>query len=427
MVNFRLDLNEVVPAAKDSRAHGAGPRYLLDELVARELSALLAGGRGRPAAPGLPIPERSPSPRGTAHRVGGVARMAPVVMLGALLLGAAGSQAVAATCAPADHGPILIRSDRDFTSANGVSSGSGTAADPYVFSNLKLNDLSPGYGLKVDNSRGGVTKFFNVDCVQSIFLTAPPKGATLIWLVGVRSATRISNLSANSGEDVASTGIRLDSSGNVTMDTLSINKFGVDGVQLNGSDHITILHSKLKAMRNGVSILNSHDISMGDPCDLSAANGTCNDFTYDDGRGIFVQNSYNVAAQYTKTNADDSGGILLDGAGTFSVTLVNGVASGNGPICPQSGGVPTGDKVDTFAGIAVTNGAHDVNVKGYTINGNTLDITNGGNGLYTNPCTGLTETLKGQPTPPGGGGLDFNGNCYHTEFGFFPVPASSCP
>ena len=262
--------------------------------------------------------------------------------------------------------------------------------------------------------------------MQSSFQNAPPKGARLIWIVGVHTTTRISDISANSGEDVASDGTQLDSSSNITLDNLSINKFGHDGVQINSSDHITILHSKLKAMHNGVTVQSSHDISMGDPCDLTAQSGTCNEFTYDDGRGIYVNNSYNVQVQYTKTNADDTGGILLDGSGTFLVTLTNGTASGNGPICPQSGGVPTGDKVDTIAGIAITNGAHDINVKGYTINGNTRDLTNVGDGLYINPCTGLTEMLNGRSTSPGGSGLDLNGNCYHTEFGFFPVPTSSC-
>ncbi len=306
------------------------------------------------------------------------------------------------------HAPITIKADRDFTAANGVVSGDGSAGNPYLISNVKLNDLTPGYGLKVDNSKGGVTKYFNIQCVQSSFQTAPPKGARLIWVVGVHETTRISDVSANSGEDAASDGTQLDSSSNITLDNLSINKFGHDGVQLNSSDHITILHSKLKTLRNGVTVNSSHDISMGDPCDLTAPD------------------TYNIQVQYTKTNADDTGGILLDGSGTFSVTLTNGVASGNGPICPQSGGVPTGDKVDTIAGIAITNGAHDINVKGYTINGNTRDITNGGDGMYVNPCTGLTEMLNGRNTSPGGGGLDLNGNCYHTEFGFFPVPTSSC-
>src|SRR2546426_12273071 len=98
------------------------------------------------------------SGRGSVRRENGGRRLAPVVFLAALAGVAAPSRAQAATCAPVDHGPILISSDGDFTAANGVASGSGTAADPYVFNNLKLNDLTPGYGLKVDNSRGRVDR-----------------------------------------------------------------------------------------------------------------------------------------------------------------------------------------------------------------------------------------------------------------------------
>jgi hypothetical protein len=85
---------------------------------------------------------------------------------------------------------------------------------------------------------------------------------------------------------------------------------------------------------------------------------------------------------------------------------------------------------DTEAGIAVTNGAHDIAVHGYTIqaNGNGaggfFDIMNGGNGQWMNPCTQEITTLRA--TPPGGANLDFSGNCYHFEFGFNPVPASTC-
>ncbi|TLZ79503.1 MAG: hypothetical protein E6K07_03595, partial [Methanobacteriota archaeon] len=100
--------------------------------------------------------------------------------------------AAAAGCTPAHHGPILIQADSDFTHANGVVSGSGTAADPYLFANLQLKDLNPGYGLKVDNSKGKITKLFNIDCVQSNWTNAPPNGATLIWIVKVRAVTTIS-------------------------------------------------------------------------------------------------------------------------------------------------------------------------------------------------------------------------------------------
>ena len=76
-------------------------------------------------------------------------------------------------------------------------------------------------------------------------------------------------------------------------------------------------------------------------------------------------------------------------------------------------------KTDIISGIAIINGAHDINVKDYTIQGDAhYDIMNGGDGKYLNRCTGLVENLS--ITPPGGANLDMNGNCYSTQFGFDP-------
>jgi hypothetical protein len=349
-----------------------------------------------------------------------------LILLSTLAVSIAPRPVAAATCNPGPHGPILIQRDADFTSANGVVSGSGTADDPFLLANVQLKDLSPGYGLKVDNSKGTITKSFNIDCVQSNWTTAPPSGAVLLWIVKVHAYTAITRVDANSGEAGGSVAIRIDGSSSIVLDKESINKFGSDGVQLNASDHITVIESKLKAFGNGLTISGSHDITVGQPCTLGSA--TCNDFTYDDGRGLFVHDSYKILVQYTITAADDSGGILLDGRGTHDVTLLNGDATANGPICPA--GSPTGLVTDTEAGIAVTNGAHDIAVHGYTIqaNGNGaggfFDIMNGGNGQWMNPCTHEITTLRA--TPPGGANLDFSGNCYHFEFGFNPVPASTC-
>jgi len=353
--------------------------------------------------------------------------MVVLVASWALALSVGVGPAAATGCAPAHHGPILIQRDSDFTLANGVVSGSGTAADPYLFANLQLKDLSPGYGLKVDNSKGKITKFFSIDCVQSNWTNAPPKGATLIWIVKVRTATTISRVSANAGEAGGSVGIRIDGSNSIVLTDESINKFGSDGVRVTDSDQITVIRSKLKAMGNGLSLVDSHDITVGQTCTLVNGNG-CNEFTYDDGRGILVENSFNVLVVYTITNADDTGGVLLDGSGTYNVTLLNGKATADGPIC--EGGVPTGEVVDTISGIAVTNGAHDVAVHGYTINANGdgfggyFDIMNGGNGGWMNPCTLESTTFRA--TPGGGANLDFSGNCYHIEFGFDPAPTPAC-
>ncbi len=351
------------------------------------------------------------------------------VLVALLALGfAAIPKASAASCNPVPHGPILVRGDSGFTAANGVISGGGTSTDPYLIANLQLNDLTPGYGLKVDNSKGGISKFFNIKCIQSSFTESAPSGSVLIWLVNIHTATTISTSSSNSGRAGGSVAVELDSSSSITLNNLSINKFGADGILLNGSDHITIVNTKSKSSTNGLRVVNSHDLTIGQVCTTASGSG-CDELTYDDGRGLFIENSFNIQVLYTITAADDTGGVLLDGSGTYSVTMTNGVASGNGPICPS--GTPTGEKVDTIAGIAVTNGAHDINVKGYTINANGdgfggfFDIMNGGNGGYLNPCNGQITSFK-KATPPGGANLDFNGNCYHLEFNFNPVPTTTC-
>ncbi len=350
-----------------------------------------------------------------------------IVLLAALTLSVGVRPAAAAGCSPVPHAPILIQSNADFTKANGVVSGSGTASNPYLIANLQLKDLSPGYGLKVDNSKGKITKFFNISCVQSNWSTAPPAGAVLVWIVKTHTAATISGVEANSGQAGGSFGILLDGVSAIVLDNESIDKFGADGVRVTSSDHITVLESKLKAFQNGLTLLNSHDITIGHPCNMQSGNG-CNDFTYDDGRGLYIGNSYNILAVNTITAADDTGGILLDGSGTYNVTLLDGDATANGPICPS--GSPTGLVVDTISGIAVTNGAHDIQVHGYAINANGdgyggfFDIMNGGNGGWFNPCNGQITRLKA--TPPGGANLDFSGNCYHFEFGFNPIPTSTC-
>ncbi len=348
-----------------------------------------------------------------------------LILVSGMLLAVASS-----TCNSVPHEPILITSNSDFTLANGVVSGSGTANDPYLISNWQINNLIPGYAIKVDNSKGKITKFFKIRCIQSNFERLLSAGAKFIWIVNVHTPTTVSDVQGNSLDAPGVLGVQLDSSSNITLDGLSLNRIGSDGVLLNSSDHINIIHSKLKSDGAGLRIVNSNNISIGSPCNL--ATGTdCNEFTYDDKRGIWINNSRDIIVQYTITSADDGGGIVVDGKDSYNVTLVNGTASGNGPICRinQSTGTrePTGPKIDFISGIAIINRAHNINVKGYTIQGDGhYDIMNGGDGLYINRCTGLVENVT-PITLPGGANLDLNGNCYSTQYGFNPSPTKSCP
>lgn len=333
----------------------------------------------------------------------------------------------AVSCNPVPHTSIQISSDSDFTAANGVVSGTGTATDPYVIGNLAINDLTAGYGIKIVNSPGPtISKFFKIQCVQSNFASTPATGSTFIWIVGIHTATVISGISGNSQDAFGVTGVKIDSSSNIVLYSLSLNRIGEDALVVTSSDHITITNSKLKADGNGLALINSYDITVGSKCNLASGAG-CNEFTYDDEKGILILNSHYVLVQYTITSADDSGGVLLTGSETYNVQLTSGTATGNGPICRTVNGArtPTGLKTDTLGGVVITDGAHDITVQGYTIRANThYDIMNGGNGVYLNPCNGPQPVTQ---STPGGSNLYLNGNCYGTEFGFSPAPTKNCP
>lgn len=329
------------------------------------------------------------------------------------------------SCNPKSHESILITNNSDLS--NAAISGTGTFANPYLIANWQIKNLLNGYAIKVDNSGGGITKYFNIQCIQSNFEQVPSNGANFIWLVNVHLPTTISNSQGNSLDAHGVKGVQLDHSSNIILDSLSLNRIGSDAVMLDSSDHISIFRSKLKADGVGFHAVNSHHLTIGSPCNL--VKGTdCNAFTYDDDRGIWLNNSHDILIQYTITSADDGGGIIIDGKDSYNVNILNGVASGNGPICrmnPLTGiRETTGPKTDIISGIAIINGAHDINVKGYTLQGDShFDIMNGGDGNYTNRCTGLTEPLP--MTPKGGDHLDLDGNCYSTT-NIDPAPIRSC-
>lgn len=335
--------------------------------------------------------------------------------------------ASAGECNGGNHAPVLITSDAGFTAANGVVSGTGTPSNPYLIANMAINDMSLGYGLKIDNSAGTITKSFGVMCISSNWGVSTPSGGFVVAIVNIHTATTVSMVLSNSGELPNSGGLLVKGSSNIVLSNESFNKLGADGIQLVNSDHITVVDSKSKAAGEGLHILNSHDIVVGQTCSVGGGQG-CDEFTYDDDRGLLIDNSYNVQVIDTMTSSDDSGGILLTGSGTYNILLMGGVATADGDICHS--GIPSGYVSDTITGLAIVNGAHAITVQDYTMQANGdggggfFDIMNGGKGEWMNPCTGAIVTLP--VTPVGGGGYTFTNVCYHFEFGFNPVPPSSC-
>jgi hypothetical protein len=73
-------------------------------------------------------------------------RIVVLVILSVLFLAIVGSASGA-------HEPIMILGNADFTEENGVVSGSGSAADPYIIAGWEIDVPDTGsYGVKIENA-----------------------------------------------------------------------------------------------------------------------------------------------------------------------------------------------------------------------------------------------------------------------------------
>lgn len=339
-------------------------------------------------------------------------RLLSVIPLAALALILTSS---APAAGPPRHAAITITSDADFLSCACVRSGSGTASDPYAIGPWTISaPSSGGWALKVDNSRGAVTKYFDIAGITANYDDLDPSHS-IVWLVAVTRTTNVDNVIGNND----GSGVRLDSVANIALDSISVNKLNGDGVQVNSSTGVSIANSKLKAFETGFHAENSSNITIGASCKTA-----CNDFTYDDGRGLWLHNSHDVLVRYTTTAAEDTTAMYLDGTGTYNVDIGFSTANSSGSICPQGQG-PTGLVVDTDGGIRLVNGAHNNYIHDVTAHGNVaMDIASGGDGYWLNPCTGVRVPIS-PPTAPMGSGNTFANLCYSVT-NIPNLPPSTC-
>ena len=342
-------------------------------------------------------------------------RLLPFVSAAPLAALALTLSSSAPAAGPPPHAAITIASDRDFVNCACVTGGSGTASDPYVIGPwLVRAPTSGGWALKVDNSKGGVTKFFKIAGITATYNDLAASHP-IAWLVKVTQPTSVANIVGNND----GTGVRLDSVANVSLGSLSVNLLNGEGVRLTSSTNVSIVNSKLKAFENGFHAENSSFITIGAGCKTS-----CNDFTYDDGRGLWLQNTHDVTVRHLTTAAEDTTAMYLDGAGTYNVDIGFSTANASGSICPQGQG-PTGLLVDTDGGIRLANGAHDNSIHDVTVRGNVaMDIASGGDGFWLNPCTGQHVSIS-PATAPMGSGNTFANLCYSVT-NIPNLPPSTC-
>jgi hypothetical protein len=342
-----------------------------------------------------------------------------------LALAIAVGMPVAASAGSGQHAAITITANSDFTAPGSptgcacVTAGNGTPGSPYVIGPWAItapSGGSSGWAIKVDNTSGAVTSSFAISGISANY-----SGVSfidpVIKLVHVKnpSGTTISNISSNGN----GRGVELDSSSYVTLDQLSLNKMTGNALYINGSSHITLSNSKLKATADGqvphnadgLYALDSDHLSIGGvaACPKSQV---CNTFDYDTGWGVYLQNTYDVTIDHASANADDTGAFVLDNA--WNVNLGNSTAEAGGPICITLNGQKTftGYHTDMQGGLLLINGSHDNTIHGVQIAGGAgIGIGSGGRGVFGNPCTNSLEPFSPVEAPMGGDNT-FTNVCY---------------
>ncbi len=227
------------------------------------------------------------------------------------------------------HGPILIDGDSAFTSANGVTGGVGTRADPYRIEGWSI-DAASGTGITVRNT----TSYF---IVRDVSVTSSNAGSEGIHLIAASHA-----VVERSSVTVQSIGIDLDYSANpeIRLNTVS---GGTVAIRLNLSSQGNVTGNSVTGNQWGI-LLNEYD----------TANITGNQISGNTGYGIrfafslrvrtflnnFVNNGINAysAPGTPYDNAWDDG---YPSGGNYWADYV-GVDNCSGPaqdVCPDSDGI----------------------------------------------------------------------------------------
>jgi hypothetical protein len=328
------------------------------------------------------------------------------------------------------HGPITITSNAGFTSCACVTSGTGTAANPYVIGPWQItNESSGGYDVNIDNTAGTITSSFTITGISTGYNDASTTNP-VIRIVRVTIPTVVSNVSAN-GDGV---GLDLESSSNITLDNLSFNKMNGTGLLFNNDSYVTVTNGKFKAtgdhitphQGDGLYAVNSSHLQIGGVA--ACPNSTpCNSFDYDSGWSVYLQNTHDVNIEHATATATDTGGYILDGANTYNVDLGNSGAQSTGPICITQNGqkFATGYVSDIQGGILLVNGAHNNTIHDDITGPNTgFSIGSGGNGVYFDPCA--NQNVPFSPVEGAmGANNTFTNDCWQTT-DIANLPPSSC-
>jgi len=242
----------------------------------------------------------------------------------------------------APHAPIQIRSDADFTPANGVTGGTGTAADPYIIEGWEIN-ASTAHGIEIRDT----TAYF-----------------------------AIRNVSTHSGGP-SHFGLYLFnvSHGQVHNATSSGNWFGL---ALDQSDNVSIAMSNFSAnLQGGLNLRLSSGVSVA-----------ASEVSSNVGAGIFLYQVSGATVANNSVSSNQRSGIATDQS--TDVAIMDNVLVSNQDTGIDVKDSPRADvRRNTFLsdGLFVYDSLMPADVSSYTITADNL--VNGKPLRYYKDCSGL--------------------------------------
>ena len=325
-------------------------------------------------------------------------------------------------------GPITINGNGWFATC-GCATGGGTASNPYVIGPLAITSTnSDGSAITVENT----TADFTITGVTANY-TNTNQSQSVIHLDNVTGPASINNVSANND----GIGIEIDSSSNIALTSISVNKMNGAGLVIRNSSNISTMGGKYKATSDevpfhdadGLYAVNSSNLQIGGSS--KCPQGVCNTFDYDSGWGIYLQDTTNVQIDQASANADDTGGYILDDSS--NVTLQNSTAEAGGPICISLNGAkePSGYFNTGLVGnMMLIDGASNNTIRNDTFEGASAtsgyDIAGTPNPFYFNVCTGTDSPTFVSSGSAMGSGNTFSNICYQDSHDVAGLPPSTC-
>jgi parallel beta-helix repeat protein len=249
------------------------------------------------------------------------------------------------------HDSIEITTDEDFTSANGVVSGSGISVDPFIIEGWNISS-SGVHGISIS----GTTKFFlirnnfidtgGVYDIHGIYITNIVSGTAKIennlcqnnW-EGIYLASSSNNSLTNNNCSNNYYGIYLASSSNNSLTNNTCNSNNWDGIYLASSSNNSLTNNTCNSNYDyGIYLISSFNNSLtnntcnsnnfGIYLDSSSNNSLTNNNCSNNGRGIRFSSSSNNSLTNNTCNSNYDYGIFIAGS-NHNNSLTNNTCNSN--------------------------------------------------------------------------------------------------